>query len=156
MNRRKTIGLTAILLLTLSFVIGGIYITSAQTEEGEDPNLSFPRNIGGWRMRHFFFPQLDEDQAEALRDLIEEMKSEGAEHDEIKTAVEEYYEGIGLEFQRPELTDEQREGLEQLRAEIQELVKQRTEELGINFPVIGRGIGFGLRGIKKHKSLGCQ
>lgn len=147
---KKTIVLTSVLLLALSFVVGGIYLVSAQRMEEETTDLSFPKVMGGWRIKGHFFHQLDEDQAEGLKDIIEEMKSEGAEHDEIRAAVQEYFEELGLEFQRPELTEEQRKGLEQLRAEIRELVKQRTEELGIEFPVMGRGHGIGFRGCRMH------
>jgi len=40
-------------------------------------------------------------------------------------------------------TDEQIEGLRQLRAEIRELVQRRLGELGIDAPLMGRGLGFG-------------
>jgi hypothetical protein len=144
--KRKDLVLASVVLLALSFVAGGLYRTYADIEEGEESGFPFRRFIGGWRMRGRFFNCLEEEQAQELREMVEDMKADDAEPEDIRAAVQEYLEDHGVECDWPELTEEQVQGLEQLRVEIQKLVKQRTSELGIEFPEIGHAFSFRFRG----------
>ena len=144
-GRKKSITLASVLLLAISLLMGSIYFASAESEE--ENTTSSPYLMGSWRMRgHSLFGVLNEDQRQELKETIEMMREEGATSEEIRNYIKEYLDDIGIEFQAPELTEEQLQGLEQLRAEIQELIKQRTEELGIDFPLMENGFGFGFRG----------
>jgi len=94
---------------------------------------------------------LDEEQRQELKETIDTMREEGATQEEIRAYIQEYIEGLGVECQMLQLTDEQVEGLKQLRAEIQELVQRRLGELGIDAPLMGHGLGFGhIGGMRTH------
>jgi len=94
-------------------------------------------------MRGQFLGCLDEEQRQELKETIGAKRDEGATQEEIRAYIQEYLEGLGVECKMTRLTDEQIEGLRQLRAEIRELVQRRLGELGIDAPLMGRGLGFG-------------
>jgi hypothetical protein len=145
-NKRKILVLSSVVLLFISLVAGGLYLTYADIEEGEESNSPFNGFMGGWRMRRPFFNCLEEEQAQELREIIEALRADGAMPEDIRAAIREYFEDNGIECDWPMLTEEQIQGLKDLRAEIQELIKQRTSELGIELPEMGNGFGFGYRG----------
>jgi hypothetical protein len=152
MNRRtKMTALSSVLLLALSLVVGSLYMVAAGTEQDDATVSNPPISVGGWRMRGRFLCGLDEEQRQELKEKILAMRDEGATTDEIRTYVREYLEELGIELPEPnaivpKLTDEQLKGLEQLRAEVEELVRQRLQELGIDKSFMRRLPGFGHRG----------
>lgn len=155
MRKKKVLVITSVVLLALSFVAGGLYLTYADIEEGEESGLPFSKFMGDWRMRGRFFNCLEEEQAQELREMVEGMKADDADPVDIKAAVQEYLEDHDIECDRPELSETQIQGLEQLRAEIQELVKQRISELDIEFPEMDHGFGLRFRsGVRGHTGMG--
>jgi Spy/CpxP family protein refolding chaperone len=149
-GRTKVVALTSVLLIALSFVGGSLYLAAAESNQ-DDATTDTPSVMGGWRMRGLMLGCLDEEQRQELKETIDTMREEGATQEEIRAYIQEYLEGLGVECQMPQLTDEQVEGLRQLRAEIQELVQRRLGELGIDAPLMGRGLGFGhIGGVRAH------
>jgi len=152
-GRTKKVALTSALLVALSLIAGSLYLVAAGSDQ-DDATASNPlNNVGGWRMRGPTFCFLDEGQRQELMEAVDAMRAEGAAPDEIRAYIWEYLEGLGIECPlpqtgKPQLTDEQLEGLERLRADVEELVKQRIEELGIDKSFMGRLPGLGSRGGK--------
>jgi len=142
-GRNKAVALASVLLIALSFVGGSLYLAAAEPDQ-DDAATELTGIMAGWRTRGLFLGCLDEEQRQELREAVDAMRIEGATQEEIRAYVQEYLEGLGIEYQMPRLTDEQVEGLRQLRAEIQELVQRRLGELGIDAALMGRGQGFGL------------
>src|SRR4030042_1805591 len=142
-GRTKAVALTSVLLIALSLVGGSMYLAAAESNQ-DDADTGLPIVMGGWRTRGLFLDCLDEEQRQELREAVDAMRVEGCTQEEIRAYVQEYLEGLGIEYQMPRLTDEQVEGLRQLRAEIQELVQRRLGELGVDAALTGRGQGFGL------------
>jgi len=171
-GRNKATALTSVLLLILSFVAGGLYLVAANSDQDDVTTSNPPSYMGGWSVRGPFFGCLDEAQRQELKEAIDAMMDEGATPEEIRAHVQGYLDQLGIECQKPtirttprisgqkyddkigferrmpQLSVEQLEGLEQLRAEIQELVKQRLEELDINMPFMSRGLSFGHRDVR--------
>lgn len=154
MNRRtKTVALASVLIVALSLVAGSLYLVAAESDQDDAAVFNPLRRIGGWRMRGPMLGFLDEEQRQELMGAIEAMRDEGAAPDEIRAYIRECLEGLGVECPepraaKPQLTDEQLEGLGRLRAEVEELIRQRLEELGIDKPFMGRLPGLGSRGGK--------
>jgi hypothetical protein len=73
------------------------------------------------------------------------MMYEDATQEETKAYIQDCLDGL-LECRMPQLTDEQIEGLMQLRAEAQELIQRRRGELGIDKSFMGHGLNFGHMG----------
>jgi len=140
-GRTKTTALASVLLLALSLVGGGMYMVAAESDQDNATVSNHPMRMGGWRMRGLMLGCLDEEQRQELKGTVDAMREEGATHEEIKAYVQEYLEGLPVERQIPQLTDEQMEGLRQLRAEVQELIQRRLGELGIDKSFMGRGLG---------------
>jgi len=165
-ERNKTIALTSMLLLMLSVVVGGIYMASADTDQDDAPGSNPPEFMNGWR-RGPFVGRLDEGQRQELKETLSEMREEGVTFDEIRENVQAYLEELGVECQRPELTDEQHEALQQLREEIQELreggatpeeirgsLTQKLEEFGVELPLNHHAKGFrGFGGAPDRRAL---
>jgi len=150
-GRTKATALTSVLLLALSLVGGGLYVVAAESDQDNATVSNPPTFMGGWRMRGHFLGGLDEEQRQEFKETIDAMREEGATQEEIRAYIQEYLEGLGVECQMPQLTDEQVEGLRQLRVEIQELVQRRLGELCIDAPLMGRGLGFGhIGGMRTH------
>lgn len=143
-GRTKAVALASALLVALSLVGGSLYLAAAEPNE-DDASTGLTGIMAGWRTRGLFLGCLDEEQRLELKETLDGMRDEGASQEEIRAYAQEYLEGLGIEYRMPQLTDEQVEGLRQLRAEIQELVQQRLGELGIDAPLMGSGLGF--RGI---------
>lgn len=154
-GRNKVIALTSVLLLTLSLVVGGAYVASADTDQDDAPSSNPPEFMNGWR-RGPFVGCLEEEQRQELKETLDAMREEGATFDEIREYVQAYLEELGVECRRPELSDEQLDALQQLRDEIQELrnsgatpeeikeyLDQKAEELGIELPPRRQARGFG-------------
>lgn len=147
LNRRtKATALSSVLLLALSLVGGSLYMVAAESDQDNATVSNPPTCMGGWRMRGHFLDGLDEEQRQELKETVDAMRAEGATREEIRAYIQEYLKELGVECQVPQLTDEQLEGLEQLRAEVEELIKQRLEELGIDESFMGRLPGFSHRG----------
>ena len=144
-GRTKAVALASVLLIALSFVGGSLYLAAAKSNQ-DDATTDPPSVMGGWRMRGLMLGCLDEEQRQELKETIDAMRDEGATQEEIKAYIQEYLEGLGVEYKMPQLTDEQVEGLRQLRAEVQELIQRRLGELGIDRSFMGRGLGFGHMG----------
>ena len=119
------------------------------------------------------FDQLTEEQREALTQMIQELRDAGAAREEIKEAIEQFMEELGINIEDcrgpmdgfgrkdkgptggcfDQLTEEQREALTQMiqdlrdagaaREEIREAIEQFMEELGINME--------DCRGMKGHR-----
>ncbi|HUV54640.1 MAG TPA: hypothetical protein VMW03_05500 [Candidatus Krumholzibacteriaceae bacterium] len=154
-GRNKALALTSVLLLTLSLVVGGVYMTSADTDQDDAPSSDPPEIMNRWR-RGPFVGCIDEEQRQELKETLDAMREEGATFDEIREYVQAYLEELGVECQRPELSDEQLDALQQLRDEIQmlrysgatpeeirEYLDQKAEELGIELPLRRQARGFG-------------
>jgi len=154
-ERNKALALTSVLLLMLSFVVGGVFMASADTDQDDAPGSNPPEFMNGWR-RGPFVGCIDEEQRQELQETLDAMREEGATFDEIREHVQAYLEELGVECQRHELSDEQLEALLQLRDEIQELrdsgatpeeireyLDQKAEELGIELPLRRQAMGFG-------------
>ena len=168
-GRNKTLVLTSVLLLMLSVVAGGIYMASAETDLDDAPGSDPPKFMNGWR-RGPFVGCLDEGQRQELKETLSEMREEGATFDEIREHVQAYLEELGVECQKPELSDEQIEALQQFREELQELreggatpeeikehLNQKAEEFGVELPLKHHAKGFrGFGGAPNRKLLRCQ
>jgi DNA-binding transcriptional regulator YhcF (GntR family) len=115
---------------------------------------------GAHRHHPPFLDQLSEDQREALRTMVEEMREADASHEEIRSAVHEMLEGWGIEIpegrgkrgeQRgrmkevfEQLTEEQRKAIhdkvvemreaDATREEIRAAVREMLESFGIELP----------------------
>ncbi|MFH2110325.1 MAG: hypothetical protein ABIJ47_03575 [Candidatus Bathyarchaeota archaeon] len=153
-GRTKAVALTSVLLIALSLAAGGLSMVAAETDQ-DDATASNPLNyVGGWRMRGPMLGCLDEEQRQELKETVDAMREEGASQEEIKEYVQAYLEELGVECRMPQLTDEQMEGLRQLRAQVQELIQRRLGELGIDRPLMGRGLGLGGRGARFAKNQG--
>ena len=139
-GRTKTTALASVLLLALSLVGGGMCMVAAESDQDNATVSNHPTRMGGWRMRGLMLGCLDEEQRQELKGTVDAMREEGATREEIKAYVQEYLEGLPVERQIPQLTDEQMEGLRQLRAEVQELIQRRLGELGIDKSFMGRGL----------------
>jgi len=88
------------------------------------------------------------------------MREEGVTFDKTREYVQAYLKELGVECQRPELTDEQHKALQQLREEIQELMEggaapdeireyldHKTEEGVVELPLKHHATGIrGFRG----------
>ena len=170
-GRNKTLALTSVLLLMLSVVVGGVYMASAETDQDDAPGSNPPELMNSWR-RGLFVGCLDEGQRQELKETLSARREEGATFDEIRKYVKDYLEGLGVECQRPELSDDQLEALQQLKEEIQELresgatpeeireyLDQKAEELGVE-PPTRRQAGFfgGYKGAlgRGRKYFRCQ
>jgi DNA-binding transcriptional regulator YhcF (GntR family) len=117
---------------------------------------------GEHRHRPPFLDQLSEEQAEALRAMVDEMKEAGASREEIRTAVHEMLEGWGIEIPEgrgehrgrrgeifKQLTEEQRAAIrvkveemrkaEATREEIHAAIREMLEGFGIELPEGGEG-----------------
>jgi hypothetical protein len=152
-GRTKVVALASVLLIALSFVGGSLYLAAAESNQ-DDATTDPPSVLGGWRMRGLMLGCLDEEQRQELKETIDAMREEGATQEEIRAYIQEYLEGLGVECQMPQLTDEQVEGLKQLRAEIRELVQRRLGELGIDAPLMGHRLGFGHIGCMRTHNQG--
>jgi len=155
----KATALTSVLLLALSLAGDCIYFVAAESDQDDATVNDPPTRLGGWMRRNHFLEGLDEEQRQELMETIDSMRDEGATQEEIREYIQAYLEELGIEYQepsttRPQLTDEQLEGLEQLRAEVEELIKQRLEELGIDESLAGDLPGFSLRGRMRHNNDG--
>jgi len=151
----------AVLLIAALVAVGLVYALPQSGETGKQHG----RNC---------LDQLTEEQREALDQLIQELRETGATREEIREAVQQYMEELGIDIEDcrgtmegfgrrgpmggfNQLTEEQREALnqkiEELREagatpeEIREAVQQYTEELGIDIEPFGIGEGFGHRGL---------
>lgn len=129
-------------------------MVAAETDQDDATASNPPDYVGGWRMRGFMLGCLDEEQRQELKETVDAMREEGASQEEIREYVQAYLEELGVECQMPQLTEEQMEGLRQLRAEVQELIQRRLGELGIGKSFMGRGLGFGGRGVRFAKNQG--
>lgn len=108
--------------------------------------IDIPDNPGHWGQKGrkgrkgFSDPQLTDEQREALRTLIQEMKEAEATRDEIKAAIEALYTEWGLDMpERKErwgdvLTEEQQE---ELRTTVQELKDQGASREEIKAAIDG-------------------
>lgn len=148
MNKtQKTIALSAVLILAISLTIGGIILISAKTEQEDTYASDNPvfRHKRGPR----FMSMLSDEQRVELDEAIQAMREANVAEDEIREYIENFLEENGMEFEppmaaeRPELSDEQFELLEQLREDVKSYAQQRAEELGLelpeNFFSFGRG-----------------
>ena len=153
-GRTKAVALASALLIALSFVAGGLSLVAADTDQDDATASNPPNYVGGWRMRGPMLSCLDEEQRQELTETVDAMREEGASQEEIRDYVQAYLEELGVECQMPQLTDEQMEGLRQLRAQVQELIQRRLGELGIDRPLMGRGLGSGCRGARFAKNQG--
>jgi len=138
-GRTKAAALASALLIAMSLVAGGLSLVYAETDQGDAPPSSPINDLGGWRMRGPTLACLDEEQRQELQEALDAMRDEGASHEEIREYVKMYLEEHDVERLEPQLTDEQMEGLRQLRAEIQELIQRRLGELGIDRSFMERG-----------------
>jgi hypothetical protein len=136
MNKRnKTLVLSTIAILAFSFIIGSIYLASAESYEEE--NDAYPSFTPfGWKKPGGMMGLLDDEQKAELKESIEALQHEGASFEEIREYVRNYIEEQGIELpdpeqMKPELTEEQLELYEQLRKDVQEYAEKRAEELGI-------------------------
>ncbi len=163
MKNKKWIGAS---LLVIALIAAGI--VSAFTLADETTQRPRKDSAG-------CLDQLTEEQREALDQMIQELKDAGATHEEIQEAVQQYLEeqGINMEDCRgtmegfghrgpmggcsDQLTEEQREALDQMiqemkdagatHEEIQEAVQQYLEEQGISIDADSFGMeGFGHKG----------
>jgi hypothetical protein len=133
----------------------------------EEYGVEPPEKCGERRGRIGFHPDLTEEQREAVREKIAELREAGAEHKEIRAAVDAMLEAYGVEspahgghrFGPPpfmaDLTDEQREALHkrmrQMRSEgathgeIHSAMGEMLESWGVELPEHW-GEGHGPRG----------
>jgi hypothetical protein len=140
----KKAALIATLVLVLSLAVGGIYLASAQTEEEIVNSLPF---FGRFR-RGFdgpMFGALDEELRAEMQETIQAMREEGASCEEIREYIQGFLEENGIEPQRPELTEEQLEALQQLHEDVQAYAQKRAEELGLELSENGFLFGHGMR-----------
>jgi hypothetical protein len=147
---QKTIVLSAVLILAFSLTLGGIILISAETEQEDTYASDNPvfRHKRGPR----FMSMLSDEQRTELDEAIQAMREANATEDEIREYIENFLEENGVEFEppvapeRPELSDEQLELLEQLREDVKSYAQQRAEELGLDLPEdffsFGRGGAF--------------
>jgi hypothetical protein len=145
-ERTKAVALASVLLIALSLVAGNLSVVAAETDQDDATVSNSPTRIGGWRMRGPMLGCLDEEQRNELKETMDSMRNEGATQEEIRAYVQAYLKELGVECRMPQLTDEQIEGLRQLRAEVQELIQRRLGELGIDKSFMGHGLGFGHMG----------
>lgn len=96
-------------------------------EWGFEP-LAGPKGRPGW------MAQLSEEQRQQVRSLIEELKADGATREEIHVAVTEMLSEWGIEAperprqnRRPQLSEDQRQALRELRESMKEQGKSRQE-----------------------------
>ena len=120
------------LLLCASILLSMSSSVLAQRQGHGQGNRLGPAHPGG-QFEKGFRTQLTDEQKEAVRKKIKELRDQGVTREEIHAAVVELLEGWGIEIpdqkgdrhghqgNRPNLTDEQRETL---RAAIQELRNQ--------------------------------
>jgi hypothetical protein len=135
---QKTIALSTVLILALSLSLGGIYLVSAQTEQ-EDANASETPVLKHRRGPGFLSLLSDEQRAE-LEETIQALREENATRVEIREYIDDFLEENGVEcespvaVERPELSEEQLELLEQLREDVKSYAQRRAEELGLELP----------------------
>jgi len=141
-GRTRAAALASALLIAMSLVAGGLSLVYAETDQGDAPPSSPINDLGGWRMRGPTLACLDEEQRQKLQEALDAMRDEDASHEEIREYVQMYLEEHDVERLQPQLTDEQMEGLRQLRAETQELIQRRLGELGIDRSFMERGRKF--------------
>lgn len=147
-NRNKKLVLLTAALLTLSLIVGGLYIASAESVEhvDEDSNPPF-RGPFGWRKPGGLWNFLNEEQRTELKEAIQALREEGSSLEDIREYIMNYLEEIGIEpvwpevngfgAFRPDLSEEQLEAWEQLRSDVQEYAEKRAGELGIELPPNG-------------------
>jgi benzoyl-CoA reductase/2-hydroxyglutaryl-CoA dehydratase subunit BcrC/BadD/HgdB len=115
--------------------------------------------------------QLTDDQKDTLQEKMDELRASNASPEEIRDAIEQFMEEIGIEIEDCEmrgfgppkgsmndcytqLTEEQREALQEKMEELREELRQFMEDMGIDvencgMPPFGREgpiRGFGPRG----------
>jgi hypothetical protein len=155
MNKRNAIILTSVLLLTFSFLAGGIIISSADTSEendkvSENPPIKHYRGFCGP-----MFGAIDDELRVEMHETIKKMKDEGAIFEEIREYIQNFLIENGIEPKRPELTEEQLEALKQLREDVRAYAEKRAAELGLELPENGffGGCGMGFRGFRRGVGL---
>lgn len=124
---KKILGGT--LILSLLATIGAVLVT-AETDDFDEDERIFPRFESGKMMgdRQPFFSELTEEQKEEINDLREQITTEDATTEEIRTAIMEKLEEFGIELpDRDVMLDEQIQQTTQ-HLEILELKKELREE----------------------------
>jgi uncharacterized membrane-anchored protein len=128
-------------------------IHATVSEMLKEYGVEVPERLGERPHRMGFFAELTEDQREAVREKMKEMRDEGATHEEIHATVSEMFEEYGIELpehwgerRRPmgflaELTEEQRQAIREkmkrmrsegaTREEIHATVSEMLEKYGI-------------------------
>ena len=140
MNKRnKTLVLSTVAIIAFSFIIGSIYLVSAESDEEENDNY-FPLSPFGIKKPGGMMGLLEEKQRTELKEGLDALREEGASCEEIREYIQNYMLEQGIEppkpeQMRPELTEEQLELLyKQLQEDVQEYAEKRAEELGIELP----------------------
>ena len=141
----KNIGLILVSVLVVSAISGGIILTTYASDD---------REIGRFNRGACNFGDLSDIQREEIKDMVKDMRENGASKEEIKVAVESKLTEWGIEvpeFEQPqlppwwsELTDEQKEEIitikEELieagasKEEIRDAFKMKLEEWNIEIP----------------------
>ena len=93
MNKtRKTLILSAVIIVTLSLAVSGVGFVSAQPDETSPSKR--------WRQARII-EQIGEEAAQALRDTVQSMREAGDSFEEIRTYVREYLINLGVELPEP-------------------------------------------------------
>ncbi len=133
----------------------------------EEWGIDAPEPGEGGGRRPPFWGELSEEQRAELREMIDEMREDGATREDIREAVHAQLEEWGIELPEPgegrrtppfwdDLTEEQQEALREMidemredgatREDIREAVHAQLEEWGIEVPVGPGGAGGGFGG----------
>lgn len=141
----KHIGLILVSVLVVSAISGGIILTTYASDD---------RGIGHFNRGACNFGDLSDVQREEIKDMVQDMRENGASKEEIKTAVESKLTEWGIEVPKfeqsrkpqwwSELTDEQKEEIITIKEElieagasneeIRDAVKMKLEEWNLEIP----------------------
>ena len=104
---KKLLG--SFMVVMLVAVVGAVITTAETDEDSSDAETQqdtfFGRCDRGGHMP--FFSELTDEQKEEIEVLRESLEEEGASAEEIQTAIQEKLEEFGVNFELPELMDEE-------------------------------------------------